>query len=71
MFLQKLCPGVIQFAYSCTQDHPVWASTQFWETAFYADVELNIKALYLPESNHKEVNLSYIVEIFACFVSVS
>ncbi|XP_071831490.1 myotubularin-related protein 13-like isoform X8 [Apostichopus japonicus] len=55
-FCRKLCPGVIQFAYSCTQDHPVWASTQFWETAFYADVELNIKALYLPESNHKEAH---------------
>ncbi|KAJ8023558.1 Myotubularin-related protein 13 [Holothuria leucospilota] len=53
-YCRKLCPGVIQFAYSCTQDHPVWASTQFWETAFYADVELNIKALYLPESNDKE-----------------
>ncbi len=52
--LQKLCTGVIQFAYSCVQDHPVWASIQFWETAFYIDVEQNIKALYVPSNNDND-----------------
>ena len=38
----------IQFAYTVTQDHPVFASLRFWETAFYADVEKNIQSLYVP-----------------------
>ncbi|XP_022088215.1 myotubularin-related protein 13-like isoform X3 [Acanthaster planci] len=52
-FCRKLCTGVIQFAYSCTQDHPVWASLQFWETAFYQDVETNIRQLYMSEHDAK------------------
>ncbi|XP_077995141.1 myotubularin-related protein 13-like isoform X2 [Glandiceps talaboti] len=48
VFCRKLCTGVIQFAYTCVQDHGVWASMQFWQTTFYSDVEKNIKALYLP-----------------------
>lgn len=47
-FCRKLCTGVIQFAYTCIQDHPVWKSQQFWEAAFYQDVQTQIKALYLP-----------------------
>ena len=23
-FCRKLCTGVVQFAYTCIQDHPVW-----------------------------------------------
>ncbi|XP_033645492.1 myotubularin-related protein 13-like isoform X1 [Asterias rubens] len=52
-FCRKLCTGVIQFAYSCTQDHPVWASLRFWETAFYQDVEINIRQLYISECDTK------------------
>lgn len=50
-FCRKLCTGVIQFAYTCIQDHPVWKSQQFWESAFYQDVQAQIKALYLPRTN--------------------
>ena len=39
---------MIQFAYTCIQDHPVWASQQFWEAAFYSDVQEEIRRLYLP-----------------------
>jgi len=47
--LQKLYAGVIQFAYTCIQDHPVWAQHQFWEAAFYSDVQEEIRRLYLPQ----------------------
>lgn len=50
-FCRKLCTGVIQFAYTCIQDHPVWKSQQFWEAAFYQDVQTQIKALYLPRTS--------------------
>ncbi|XP_030845360.1 myotubularin-related protein 13 isoform X1 [Strongylocentrotus purpuratus] len=50
-FCRKLCPGIIQFAYTVTQDHPVFASHAFWETAFYADVEKNIQSLYVTPDN--------------------
>lgn len=49
-FCRKLCTGVIQFAYTCIQDHPVWKNQQFWEAAFYQDVQTQIKALYLPRA---------------------
>lgn len=51
-FCRKLCTGIIQFAYTCIQDHPVWKSQQFWESAFYQDVQAQIKALYLPRANN-------------------
>nr|CAD7573991.1 unnamed protein product [Timema californicum] len=47
-FCRKLCTGVIQFAYTCIQEHSVWQNQQFWEAAFYQDVQRDIKALYLP-----------------------
>ncbi|KAK9708693.1 uDENN domain [Popillia japonica] len=47
-FCRKLCTGVIQFAYTCIQDHAVWQNQQFWESAFYQDVQKDVKALYLP-----------------------
>ncbi|XP_044747784.1 myotubularin-related protein 13 isoform X1 [Coccinella septempunctata] len=46
IFGRKLCTGVIQFAYTCIQEHPVWQNQQFWEAAFYQDVQKDIKALY-------------------------
>ena len=47
-FCRKLCTGVIQFAYTCIQEHAVWQNQQFWEDAFYQDVQKDIKHLYLP-----------------------
>ncbi|XP_022243465.1 myotubularin-related protein 13-like [Limulus polyphemus] len=61
-FCRKMCTGVIQFAYTCIQEHPVWANQQFWEAAFYQDVQRDIKALYLPHKKNlysgKETSLS-------------
>lgn len=53
---QKLAPGVSQFAYTCVQDHPIWANQQFWETTFYSDVQNQIRSLYLStkEDNHPQ-----------------
>ncbi|XP_016848494.2 myotubularin-related protein 13 isoform X14 [Anolis carolinensis] len=55
-FYRKLAPGVSQFAYTCVQDHPIWANQQFWETTFYSDVENQIRSLYLSskEDNHPQ-----------------
>lgn len=50
-FCRRLCTGVIQFAYTCIQDHPVWSNQQFWESSFYLDVEKDIIALYSASSN--------------------
>lgn len=50
-FCRKLCTGVMQFAYTCIQEHAVWGQLQFWEAAFYQDVQRDIRALYLPHSS--------------------
>lgn len=50
-FCRKLCTGVIQFAYTCIQEHAVWQNQQFWEDAFYLDVQKDVKRLYLPGEN--------------------
>ncbi|BES90651.1 Myotubularin protein [Nesidiocoris tenuis] len=50
-FCRKLCTGVIQFAYTCIQEHSVWQNQQFWEGAFYQDVQKDIKALYAQQSS--------------------
>lgn len=47
-FCRRLCTGVIQFAFTCIQDHPVWSNQQFWESSFYLDVEKDVIALYEP-----------------------
>ncbi|GBL87002.1 Myotubularin-related protein 13 [Araneus ventricosus] len=60
-FCRKLCTGVIQFAYTCIQDHPVWQNQQFWEASFYQDVQRDIRALYVPNrcsSGDRESSLS-------------
>lgn len=49
-FCRKLCTGVIQFAYTCIQEHPVWQNQQFWEAVFYQDVQKEIRSLYLESS---------------------
>ncbi|XP_071955924.1 myotubularin-related protein 13-like [Antedon mediterranea] len=55
-FCRKLCTGIIQFAYSCVQDHPVWATISFWENAFYAEVEKGVTELYLSASTDNKTN---------------
>ncbi|XP_061102987.1 myotubularin-related protein 13 isoform X2 [Conger conger] len=47
VFYRKLAPGVNQFAYTCVQDHPIWANQQFWEATFYSEVQNQIRSLYL------------------------
>eukprot|EP00105_Crassostrea_gigas_P044502 XP_019928650.1 PREDICTED: myotubularin-related protein 13 isoform X4 [Crassostrea gigas] len=53
-FYRRLCTGIIQFAYTCVQEHAVWQNMQFWEAAFYLDVQKQIQQLYAPhfEENH-------------------
>ncbi|KAK9497874.1 hypothetical protein O3M35_003784 [Rhynocoris fuscipes] len=53
-FCRKLCTGVIQFAYTCIQEHAVWQNQQFWEGAFYQDVQKDIKALYAQSSTMED-----------------
>ncbi|XP_055601637.1 myotubularin-related protein 13 [Uranotaenia lowii] len=61
-FCRKLCTGVIQFAYTCIQDHPVWRNQQFWEDAFYHDVQNFIKELYLPRHSAEKPYSSWSTE---------
>lgn len=58
IFCRKLCTGIIQFAYTCIQEHSVWNNQQFWEAAFYQDVQKDIKALYTSraESTHPRLD---------------
>lgn len=52
IFCRKLCTGIIQFAYTCIQEHAVWQNQQFWEAAFYQDVQKDIKALYTSRAEN-------------------
>lgn len=52
--LQRLSPGVIQFAYTCIQEHAVWGNQQFWEATFYEEVQRQIRSLY--QSMYKDKN---------------
>ncbi|KAK3103033.1 hypothetical protein FSP39_015926, partial [Pinctada imbricata] len=54
-FCRKLCTGIIQFAYTCVQEHAVWANIQFWEAAFYQDVQKEIRQLYVPQYEENTV----------------
>lgn len=51
--MQKLAPGVNQYAYTCVQDQPIWTSQQFWETTFYSEVQNQIRDLYLKAPEEK------------------
>uniref|UniRef100_A0A8C4NLF6 SET binding factor 1 n=1 Tax=Eptatretus burgeri TaxID=7764 RepID=A0A8C4NLF6_EPTBU len=53
-FCRKLCPGVTQFAYTCIQEHAVWTNQQFWEAAFYDDVQKHIQSLYLSMADGRQ-----------------
>ncbi|XP_061669719.1 myotubularin-related protein 13 isoform X2 [Syngnathoides biaculeatus] len=52
-FYRKLAAGVNQFAYTCIQDHPIWANQQFWEATFYSEVQSQIRDLYLNTPEEK------------------
>ncbi|KAI8129606.1 Myotubularin-related protein 13, partial [Lucilia cuprina] len=56
IFCRKLSTGIIQFAYTCIQDHPIWKNLQFWESTFYQDVQTHIKALYMQHRRANEHN---------------
>ncbi|KAJ8983459.1 hypothetical protein NQ317_013334 [Molorchus minor] len=56
IFCRKLCTGIIQFAYTCIQEHAVWQNQQFWEAAFYQDVQKDIKALYTSRTENLPSN---------------
>lgn len=64
VFCRKLCTGVIQYAYSMIQDHPVWKNQAFWEMAFYQDVQTQIKQFYMrgTEENHHRNTYSWCSE---------
>ncbi|XP_031559820.1 myotubularin-related protein 13-like [Actinia tenebrosa] len=57
-FCRKLATGCIQFAYTGVQDHAIWEKQQFWEEAFYMDVQTQIKQLYIidepPKANEED-----------------
>ncbi|GAB6021252.1 hypothetical protein CHUAL_003867 [Chamberlinius hualienensis] len=57
VFCRKLCTGVIQFAFTCIQNHSVWRNLKFWEAAFYQDVQKDIRALYLPQEQNSKGNM--------------
>ena len=46
-----------QFAYTCIQEHAVWSNPQFWEAAFYHDIHLQIRAIYLQGSRRQDSSL--------------
>ena len=50
-FGRKLSAGVIQHVYTLIQDHAVWQNIQFWEAAFFSDVQKEIKNLYLNQED--------------------
>lgn len=61
-FCRRLNTGIIQFAYSCVQDHSVWSKMGFWESAFYTDAEKDLIALYgLNKQSVKEEDYHHLV----------
>lgn len=55
-FCRKLCPGVVQFAYSCVQEHAIWRNQAFWEQTFYSEIQDNLKNLYVNKPIEREMN---------------
>lgn len=52
-FHRKLGPSVSQFAYTSIQDHSIWGNMQFWEEAFYTEVQRQIVELHVKEKQKK------------------
>ena len=48
-FHRKLGSSAIQFAYTSVQEHAVWNNMQFWEEAFYVEVQRQIVQLHVNE----------------------
>ncbi|KAK0397260.1 hypothetical protein QR680_002054 [Steinernema hermaphroditum] len=46
IYCRRLNAGVLQFLYTCIQDHAVWDNQRFWETAFFHDVHQQMRRLY-------------------------
>uniref|UniRef100_A0A3B3ZCJ3 Uncharacterized protein n=1 Tax=Periophthalmus magnuspinnatus TaxID=409849 RepID=A0A3B3ZCJ3_9GOBI len=71
--LQKLAPGVNQFAYTCIQDHPIWTNQQFWEATFYSEVQSQIRALYLNtlEKGKDQTAMDLAAEQLRCWPNLS
>uniref|UniRef100_H2XNB0 Myotubularin-related protein 13 n=1 Tax=Ciona intestinalis TaxID=7719 RepID=H2XNB0_CIOIN len=66
-FYRKLCPTVMQFMYTVVQDHPVWTSHAFWESAFFDDIQDAIGNLYArlsPTGSQKNLETSNSNEVF-------
>ena len=53
---QNLAPGVVQFLYTCLQDHAIWSKNQFWEEAFYADAQNQIIELYVKAMRKRKAD---------------
>ena len=49
----------MRFNFIFFQDHPVWSNHQFWEAAFYQDVQKDIRDLYYPPSASNDKDLLY------------
>jgi len=56
VFFRNLAPGVVQFLYTCLQDHAIWSKNQFWEEAFYADAQNQIIELYVKAMRKKKAD---------------
>ena len=42
------------------QEHAVWANQQFWEAAFYQDVQKQIRQLYIQDQEDHQVSTDFI-----------
>jgi myotubularin-related protein 5/13 len=50
--VQRLTPGMLQFAYTCIQDHPVWNNVLFWQSIFYHDVSMQLRQMYMIKTSN-------------------
>ena len=53
-FCRRLSPGVMQFAFTCIQEHEVWKNPQFWAAAFYSDVQNDSRSFYVENNLSRE-----------------
>jgi myotubularin-related protein 5/13 len=63
-FCRKLSSTAMQFAYTCIQGHIIWKTSSFWEQAFYQEVQVNIKNLYVKkpmDRNHQSDSSNFSV----------
>ncbi|TMS36831.1 hypothetical protein L596_003909 [Steinernema carpocapsae] len=61
VYCRRLNAGVLQFLYTCVQDHAVWENQRFWETAFFHDVHQQMRRFYASKSgkHSREQNGSF------------